>query len=103
MMAREPAIALGLVGAEVVENDVEVVAGIGGEDAVHKVEELEAPAALFVRDDDLTSGDLEGGEQGRGAVAFVVVAVAAQRPAMWQPQISLGPFQGLDRGLLHPP
>jgi hypothetical protein len=42
-MALEPVIALGLVGAEIVENDVEVLARVGGDDAVHEVKEPEAP------------------------------------------------------------
>src|SRR5215470_3726686 len=83
-MTLEPAVALGLMGAEIIENDVEVLAWVGGDDAVHEVEELDAPATLFVGGDHLASGHLEGGEQGGGAVAYVIVAAAAQRPAIRQ-------------------
>jgi hypothetical protein len=42
-------------------------------------------------------GRFEGGKQGRGAVALVIVAVPAQRPAVRRLQIALRPFQDLDR------
>ncbi len=73
---------------------------IGGDDIVHEVEELDAPPALLVGGRHLAGGHLEGGEQGRCAVALVVVAVAGQRPAVRQLEISLRALQRLDRGLL---
>ena len=89
-----------LVGIEVVEDDVDGRVGMSGDDVVHEVEELDAPPALLVRGRHLAGGHLEGGEQGRGAVALVVVAVAGQRPAVRQLQIALRPLQRLDRRLL---
>ena len=47
----------------------------------------------------LAGGHLEGGEQRRGAVALVIMAMAGQRPAVRQLQIALSPLQRLDRGL----
>src|SRR4029450_2594943 len=41
----EPAILAGLVGVEIVENDVDGGVGVGGDDVVHEVEELDAPTA----------------------------------------------------------
>ena len=49
---------------------------------------------------DLAGGQIEGGEQRRRAVPLVVVAVAAERPPVGQPEIALRPLQRLDRRLL---
>ena len=73
--------------------------GMCGDDIVHEVEELGAPAARFMRGGDLAGGDLEGGKQRRGAVALVIMAVAGQRPTVRELQIALRTLQGLDRGL----
>lgn len=53
-----------------------------------------------MRREDLAGGDLEGGKQGGGAVALVIVALAGQCPPIRQLQIALRPFERLDRGLL---
>ena len=60
-MAGEPALALGLVGREIVDDDVDLFAPSGGDDLVHEIEELDAPAAPVVVGRDLAGGDLEGG------------------------------------------
>ena len=99
-VALEPAIVLGLVGVEIVEDDMDGRVRGGGDDIVHEVEEFDAPPALLVRGRDLAGGHLEGGKQGRGAVALVIVAMAGQRPAVRELQIALRPLQRLDRGLL---
>src|SRR5450756_1210504 len=54
-MAGQPAIVAGLVGVEVVEDDVDlqVRIGMGREDLVHEVEELAPPAARVVAGLDL--------------------------------------------------
>src|SRR4029450_10029816 len=96
----EPAILAGLVGVEIVENDVDGGVGVGGDDVVHEVEELDAPTASLVRGGDLAGGDLEGSKQGGGAVALVIMALATQGPAVREFQITLRPLQRLDRGLL---
>ena len=49
---------------------------------------------------DLAGEHVESGEQGRRAVALVVVAVAAERSPVGQLQIALGPFERLDVRLL---
>ena len=77
-MALEPAVVLGLVGIEVVENDMDDGVWMAGDDIVHEVEELDAPAARPVRGSHLAGGHLEGGEQRGGAIALVIVAVAGQ-------------------------
>src|SRR6476620_11158629 len=73
----EPALVL-LVRIEIVEDDVKRAIREGGNEAVHEAEELDAAAALGMGCDDPAGSDLERGEQGRGAVPPVVVAVAGQ-------------------------
>ena len=48
---------------------------------------------------DLAGGHFERREQRRGAMAFVVVAVARQRPTVRQLQVALIAFKRLDRRL----
>ena len=99
-VAGEPAFALGLVGRKIVEDDVDLLAWIGGDDAVHEIEELDAPATLVVAGSDVAAEHVERGKQGRGAVALVVVAAAAERPSVGQLEIALGALQRLDVRLL---
>ena len=54
------------------------VSGVSGDDVVHEVEELDAPPTRLVRGGDLAGGHLEGSEQGAGAIALVIVAMAGQ-------------------------
>ncbi len=86
-MGREPGL-IALVGVEVVEDDMDFLVGIEGDDLIHEGEELDAPAALLVRGGDLAGGDIEGGEEGGGAVPLVIVAMAAERPSVGQLQIA---------------
>ena len=44
----EPAVAFGLMGAEVVEDDMDLTAGIFGGDPVHEVQELDPAPSLIV-------------------------------------------------------
>src|SRR5713101_7462093 len=97
-MSLEPALVL-LVRVEVVEDNVKLAIGKGGNDAFHEAEELDATTALGMRREHLSGGDVESGEQGCRAVALVIVALAGQRPSVRQLQIALRPLQGLDRRL----
>src|ERR1700735_5723979 len=74
---------------EIVENDMDFLALILLDDAVHEIAELHPAAAFVVPSRDLTGADVERGEQGRGAVSLVVVRLAGHRPAIRQLQISL--------------
>src|SRR5262249_54301339 len=96
----EPAIVLWLVGVEVVEDDMDGGVRVISDDIVHEIEKFDAPSAIFVRRGDLAGGHLEGRKQRRSAIAFVIVTVTGQRPAIGELQISLSAFEGLDRGLL---
>ena len=94
----EPTLVL-LVRIEIVEDDVKRAIREGGNEAVHEAEKLDAAAALGMGCDDPAGSDFERGEQGRGAVPPVVVAVAGQGAPVRQLQIALRPLQGLDRRL----
>src|SRR5215831_1161782 len=96
-MAGEPAVGLRLMGVEVVEDDVNLPLGMRGHDAVHEVEELDAPAAPIVLGSHLAGSNVESSEQSRGAMPLVVMRVAGQRTAVGQLEIALRPFQRLDR------
>ncbi len=69
-VALEPAIGPGLVGVEIVENDVDGRIRVGGDDIVHGIEELDAPPTRLVRGGNLAGRHLEGGKQGGDAVAL---------------------------------
>ena len=55
-MTLEPAVVLGLVGIEVVEDDMDGRVRMSGDDIIHEVEELDAPPALLVRGRHLAAG-----------------------------------------------
>ena len=64
-MARQPAVALGLVGVEVVQNHVNGLVGwILVDQFVHEVEELPASASLGMPGLDVAGGYLQGGQTG---------------------------------------
>jgi hypothetical protein len=99
LVALEPAVVLGLVGVEIVEDDMDGGVRMRGDDIVHEIEEFDPAPAIFVGCRDLAGGDLERREQRRSAVALVVVTMTGQSSAVGQLQIPLGTLQGLDRGL----
>jgi hypothetical protein len=88
------------VGGQIVEDDVKLAVGIRRHDAVHEVEELDAPAPPIVAADHLTCGDLQGSEQRRRSMPLVIVRLARHGASVRQLQIALGTLQRLDRGLL---
>lgn len=89
---RQPAIAPRLMSGEVVEDDAERAIGIRRNDAVHEVEELDAPPSLVMLADHLAGGNVQRGEQRRGAMPLVVVRLPGYRPAIRQLQVALGTF-----------
>ena len=94
-VALEPAVVLGLMGIEIVEDDVDGGVWIGRDDVVHEVEELDAPPTLLVRGGDLAGRHLEGGKQRRSAVALVIMAMTGQRPPIRELEIALRSLQRL--------
>ena len=96
----QPQVALGLVGVEVVQHDVDLPVGVIGDDAVQEVQELEPAAALVVPGLDLAIGDVEGCEQHRDPVPSIFVRLSSHSAPVAQPEITLCPFEGLDGRLL---
>ena len=79
---------------------MDLAAGMFGNQTVHEIEELDAPAALIMAGLDQASGNIERGEQGRGPVTFVRVAEPCHRFSIGQLQPALGALQSLDVRLL---
>ena len=88
-MTLEPAVILRLMGIKVIENDVDGRIRASGNDAVHELEKIHAPPPILMSGHHLAGGHLEGGEQGRGAMALVVMAMAGQRSAVRELEIAL--------------
>ena len=72
----EPAVALGFMGREIVENDVDLAIRIRGDEPVHEGEELAAPSARGVPGNDCATGNVEGGEERCRAMPLVLVGKA---------------------------
>ena len=68
---REPAIVFRFVGTQIVQNDMQLAVGIGRDDPIHEMEELDPAATAVMPGDDLSRGDRQGGEAGRCAMPFV--------------------------------
>ncbi len=98
-IALQPPIALAFVDVEIVQDDMDVLVGVFGEQLFHEVQEVHAPAALVVAGLDLAGGHVEGGEQRGGAIALVLVGKAGDRAARRQPQVALRTLKGLNVGL----
>ena len=95
----EPAVAF-LMGVEIVEDDVQLPIREDGDDVVHEAEEFDTTPPFGVRGHNLAGGHLKRGKQGRSAVPLVIVALTAQGASIRQLQVTLRPFQCLDRRLL---
>jgi len=94
-MGLEPVLVL-LVGAEVIEDDVELTVWKSRSDAVHEVEKLDAAAAFRMRCDDLPGGDFERRKQRCRSMPLVIMALAGQSAAVGQLQIALRSLQSLN-------
>src|SRR5215470_11384645 len=101
-MPGKPPVALWFMGFEIVEDDVDLALGIRGDYAVHEVEEFDAASALIMAGCDLAIGDVECGEQCRGAVPPVLVRPTAEGAPVRQLQITLGAFQRLNMASRRP-
>lgn len=89
----------GLVGCVVVHHQVQLVVGVGARDLAQEDEQLGTAVTGLAGGCDAAGGDLQGGEQGGGAVPVVVVG-APLDPARLHGQHRGGAVQGLDLGLL---
>ena len=97
---RQPAVDLGLVGVQVVQDDVNFLIRVVHYEFVHKPQKLPSSAPLEVTGFDQPGRHVQGGEQGGRTVAFILVVEARQGFAIGQFEPSLGAFQRLDCRLL---
>lgn len=100
LMTLQPHVALGLMGREIIENGVDFVAGIIGDDLVHEVEEFDTSSPLVKASDDLAAREFERREQRRCSMPLIVVRLAGHGAPVRQFQIALRAFERLDRRLL---
>ena len=78
-MAFEPGpVLFGLVRTEVVEDDVQLPAGMRFYNLVHEGEKLYPTPSLRVHGRDVAGGDVEGSEERGRAVAFVFMVLSAR-------------------------
>ena len=100
-MACEPVAHLGvLMGSIVVEDHMDRLVGRHlALDSIEKADEFLVPVALHAASDDLAVQDVEGGEQGGGAMALVVVGHGGAASLLHR-QAGLGAIEGLDLALL---
>ena len=100
-VSRQPAVMLGLMGIEIVEDDVKFALWIERHNLVHEVQELPpAPALSVAGNIDLAGHDVERGKQRSGTMALVFMANSRQDAAVGQSQITLCSLQRLDVRLL---
>jgi len=99
-VASEPGIVFGFVGVEVVEDNMELLIRVGGNDMVHKGQEFFSPAPLGMHASDLASPDFKSSKQGSRSMPLVLMTLTADSLAIGQSQVALRPLQSLDTGLL---
>jgi hypothetical protein len=68
-------------------------------DGIEKADEFLVPVALHAAPDDLAFEDIQGGEQGGGTMALVVVGHGGAA-SFFHRQTGLGAIEGLDLALL---
>jgi hypothetical protein len=70
-MALEPAVVLGLVGIEIVEDDMNLLFfAVGFDDAVHEIQELPASPAFVMTGLNQPGGDFQSREECRCPMPF---------------------------------
>ncbi len=77
-MLGQPSVVLGLMGIQVVKNNMKFSVGILSHGLVHEIQELPAAATPVVADSHQASSHFERGEKGRGAMPLVLVAKSPQ-------------------------
>jgi hypothetical protein len=69
----QPAVVFGFVSVQVVENDMNLPAGVAGDDFIHEVEELPPSASLVMAGPHKASGDFQCREQCRRSMPLVAM------------------------------
>ena len=99
-MAFEPAVVLGLVGIEIVENDMDFFfVAVGVYEAIHEIQEFPASSTFVMASLNQASGGFESREERGGAMPFVFMSKARNSPSVGQPDVALCPLQSLNARL----
>ena len=99
LVALEPAIVFGLVGIEVIQNDMDLPTGVFADDLVHEIQKLTPSPPWIVPGLDQAGSDFERREQRRSSMALITMAEPVDGLTVGQSQISLCAFQCLNRRL----
>ena len=86
-VAFQPAVIPGLVGIQVIENDMNLAVGVSSNDFVHEIQELASPPPLVVRRLHQTGGYFQRRKQRCGAMPLIAMAVAVDCFAVRQTQV----------------
>ena len=81
-MGLEPAVLFRLVGIEIVQDHVELFAGIVGNQLIHEIQELTPAATTIMSGMYQPASHVEGCKERRGSVAFVLMSKAGQCPTV---------------------
>lgn len=92
-MPRQPAVLLGLVGVEVIQNDVNLFVGMLRDHVIHEVEEFSSPSPRVMSDLYLADRYLKSSKECTRAVPLVAVAEPVQGFAIGKMQPALRSLQ----------
>src|SRR5271157_483194 len=95
-MLGQPPVMLGLVGTEIIEDDVKLLFRVLCHDLIHEVQKLPAPAARIVSHFYHASSHFKSSEQCGSAMAFVFVIEPPECLPVRKTKPSLGPLKGLN-------
>ena len=71
------------MGAQIVQNHVQLFTGIEGNQLIHEIQKLTPAAAPIMARMDQPGRHLQSGKERSGAVALVFVSEAGQRATVW--------------------
>jgi hypothetical protein len=99
-MALEPAVVLGLVSTEIVEDDVNLpFFAVGLDDAVHEIQELPASPTFVMTGLNQPGGNFESRDECRCPMPFVFMSKARNGSPVGQTDVALSPLQSLNARL----
>src|SRR5208337_1187678 len=99
-MLPQPAILLGFMRVEVVDNHMQFAMGVGCYHFVHEGQKIAAPTAMEMSRLHLPAGHLQGREEGGGTMSLVLVTETGEGLAVGQSQPALRALQSLNMRLL---
>src|SRR6266481_5302994 len=85
---------------EIVQDHMELSSRIFGHQIVHEIQKLASAPAPVVTCMHQTASHLQGGKEGRRAVALVLMSKAGHGSTVGQSNPSLCPLQSLNAGLM---